>query len=56
MKSLTLILLLTLGSCAPSKAPQTVDDDYVLIEFASKLEEDNQHKNNGPTDTKKPRD
>lgn len=35
-----LLLLLVLLSC--SKSPQPPADDYVLIEFASKLEEDYQ--------------
>ena len=41
MKSILLLSIFLLASCSPApKGPQTIDDDYVLIEFASKLEED----------------
>jgi hypothetical protein len=40
MKFLMLSLIL-ISSCSPSpKNAEKIDDDYVLIEFASKLEED----------------
>ena len=42
-------LLIILGSC--SKQPESPSDDYVLIEFASKLEEEYQKLE--PTEQKK---
>jgi|GEM_PF-5046122 len=41
MRSLIFLSTLMMMSCSPApKGPETIDDDYVLIEFASKLEED----------------
>jgi len=50
---LPLILLLLCSSCSQNKerSATKIDDDYVLIEFASKLEEDFHRINNQPTDS-----
>lgn len=53
MKIILPIILISLCvSCSPKKerSATKIDDDYVLIEFASKLEEDFHRINNQPTD------
>lgn len=49
---LPLILLLLCSSCSQKHETSAtkIDDDYVLVEFASKLEEDFHRINNQPTD------
>ena len=44
MRWFSLFFLLSLTSCSPRKEkPHQISDEYVLVEFASKLEEDYEH-------------
>ena len=48
---LSFILIAFCSGCSQKEATtQTFDEDYVLVEFASKLEEDFHKLNNLPTD------
>lgn len=51
----SLILFILCSSCSEKTARPTskIDDDYVLVEFASKLEEDFHKLNNQPAETNK---
>lgn len=51
--SLTLILLMTVVSCVKETKPAELSDDYVLIEFAARLEEDYQRLYPEPLDKAK---
>ncbi len=49
-QSLLIVMLIFACSCSKERKTTVVSDDYALIEFAAKLEENQPNSNNKPLD------